>query len=95
MTEFVEKIYCPRCQLEGRIRILGEILPGGTVAIHRQHTKFGYGEATLISGKDFAITCGLCRTTIPMYGQDSFGTLLYMQTQVTRVTFKNSNGSVH
>ncbi len=59
-----QMIYCPKCKLDGRDKVIAELLPDGTVAIARQRSKWSYEESTLIQGQDFLLICGYCRTVV-------------------------------
>lgn len=60
-------IYCPKCRLDGRDKVIAELLGAGTVAIARQRSKWSYEEATIVVGNNFTLICGYCRT--PVYIQ--------------------------
>lgn len=60
-------IKCPRCLLDNREKVLGEVLGVGTVAIARQRSKWSYEDATIVIGNEFTLICGYCRT--PVYIQ--------------------------
>ena len=57
-------LYCPKCKLDAKDKVIGELLPGGTVAIARQRAKYSYEETTLVTGTDFQLICGYCRSVI-------------------------------
>lgn len=57
-------IRCPKCLLDNREKVLGELLGAGTVAIARQRSKWSYEEATIVIGNDFSLLCGYCRSVV-------------------------------
>lgn len=58
-------IYCPKCRLDAKDKVIAEIMPGGTaIAIQRQRSKYSYEDTTLVFGNDFSIMCGYCRTVV-------------------------------
>lgn len=62
-----KEIICPRCRLDDRENIIAEVFPMGTtsvIAIQRQRSKWGYENATLITGDNFSLICGYCRSVV-------------------------------
>ena len=55
---------CPRCSKDGRSKYLGEVLENDVVKVQRQHSFNSYEDATLITGTDFTLICGYCRTPV-------------------------------
>lgn len=85
-------IKCPRCLLDNREKILGELLGAGTVAIARQRNKWSYEDATIVIGNDFSLLCGYCRTIIQITKEVSYESSNQRIAWIFRVSF--SQGSV-
>ena len=66
------KLKCPRCLIDGREKIIAEILSNNMIAIHRQRSKWGYEEATLIDGDNFRLICGYCRSVVFFRKEESY-----------------------
>src|SRR3990167_7774633 len=58
------KITCSNCEIMGIKQTIGVVLDDGNISIQRSYYKPGYREYTLISGKDFMLTCGKCNNTV-------------------------------
>ena len=58
-------IGCPRCEINGRRYILGELAPTGHILIQRTHGNNGqYRNFTIVGGNDFYLICDHCGETI-------------------------------
>ena len=86
-------IRCPRCEYEdGQIQSLAEVLPSGIISIRRaRKTYTGEHETTLITGNNFELLCGRCKTPVfrKMLNQLDLGTLI-----ITQQHFEASLGTI-
>lgn len=60
-------LVCRNCSIMGQVRIIGELLPEGNIAIRRKIKSYGRENksATVIKGDNFTVYCGDCGQ--PMY----------------------------
>ena len=75
-------ISCPRCELNGRRYILGELAPTGHVLVQRTHGKNGeYRNFTIVGGNDFYLVCDNCGENIyfKKVERRDYGTFGYFQ----------------
>lgn len=83
-------IKCPKCLLDNREIILGEIIGDGTVAIARQRNKYSFEESTLVCGPSWSIVCGYCRGTA-FYRKEEYEDSVQRVVRISWLTF-NQNG---
>lgn len=80
---------CPRCKLDAREVIVGEMLGEGTIAIARQRSKYSYEEATIVTGDNFQLMCGYCRTPVYVRKEETYADSGYKW--ITRIHFISLN----
>jgi hypothetical protein len=80
-------IICNKCLLDGKRNVLGVILNGGTVQIERKRSLFSFEESTLISGNDFTLTCGYCKTPVFVRKEENAKGGSQWEFRISRISF--------